>query len=191
MPRRKKVVILLGSPRRKGNSATLAAKAALGAKAAGADVTTHYLHGLTIKPCNACEACHKPGATGCVIPDDMRTVYPDLQKADAILFASPVYWFSVSAQMKLAFDRCYALLDAEKGTHFFKGKKIGVILTYGAPDVFSSGGVNALRMFQDAFQFIGAKIIGMVHGTAWAAGDVKKNRALLKEARDLGKSLAT
>lgn len=189
MAAKKKVLILLGSPRKKGNSALLAAQAARGAKAAGADVETIYLQGLDIRACSACDACQRKPGSGCVIRDDMQALYPKLTQADALLLATPVYWFTMSAQMKLWLDRCYALI-APSG-HAFAGKKIGLALTYGAPDVFSSGGVNALRAFQDAFNFIGAKIVGMVHGTAWKAGDVKKNRALLKEARDLGKALAS
>jgi len=189
MAAKKKVLILLGSPRKKGNSTLLAAEAAKGAKAAGADVETVYLQGLDIKACTGCNACQKKNAKGCVIHDGMRDLYPRLEAADALLLATPVYWFTMSAQMKLWLDRCYAL--ATPSGHAFAGKKVGVVMAYGAPDVFSSGGVNALRTFQDAFTFIGAKIVGMVYGTAWEAGDVKKNRALLKEARELGKALAT
>ena len=65
MAAKKKVLILLGSPRKKGNSALLAAEAAKGAKAAGATVETVYLQGLDIKACTACDACQrKPGKTG-------------------------------------------------------------------------------------------------------------------------------
>jgi len=187
--KKKKVIILLGSPRKKGNSALLAAEAARGARAAGATAKTIYLHGLDIRPCTACNACQKKNAKGCVIADDMRELYPKLQAADALLLATPVYWFTMSAQMKLWLDRCYALITPEG--HALSGKKIGIVLTYGAPDVFSSGGVNALRTFQDAFNFVGAKIVGMLYASAWQAGEVKKNRALLKQARDLGKSLAS
>jgi len=189
MATKKKVLILLGSPRKKGNSALLAAEAAKGAKAAGADVESVYLQGLDIKACTACNACQKKPGKGCVIRDDMRGLYPKLQRADALVFATPVYWANMSAQTKLMMDRCYALVTPSG--HAFAGKKVGIIMTYGAPDVFSSGGVNALRTFQDSFGFVGAKIAGMVYGTAWQAGDVKKNRALLKEARELGKALAT
>ncbi len=185
----RRVLILLGSPRKKGNSTLLAAEAAKGAKGAGADVETIYLQGLDIKACTACDACQKKPGSGCVLRDDMQALYPKLKQADALLLASPVYWANMSAQMKTFMDRCYALATP-KG-HAFTGKKAGIILTYGAPDVFSSGGVNALRTFQDAFNFINVKIAGMVYGMAWKAGDVKKNPALLKDARELGKALAT
>jgi multimeric flavodoxin WrbA len=184
----RKVVIVLGSPRKKGNSAILAAQVAAGAKAAGAEVESFYLHGMDIEPCSACEGCHKGKGRRCVIKDDMQLLYPKLRAADALVIASPVYWFTVSAQTKLFMDRCYALGQPEG--HGLKGKRIGIVLTYADADPFSSGAVNALRMFQDGFRYIGADIVGMVYGTAWEAGEIKANRALLKEARELGKALA-
>jgi multimeric flavodoxin WrbA len=185
----KKVLIILGSPRRKGNSALLAAEAAKAARAAGASVESVYLQGLSIRPCTACDSCQRKLGKGCVIKDDMQALYPKLKVADALLLATPIYWANMSAQMKTFLDRCYALATP-KG-HALTGKKAGIILTYGAPDVFSAGGVNALRCFQDCFGFIDAKLVGTVYGTAWKAGEVKKNRPLLKEAADLGKSLAS
>jgi len=184
----KKVVVLLGSPRKSGNSAALAQAIAEGAQAAGAEVESFYLHGMTIKPCTACEGCHQPESSGCVIQDDMQKVYPVLVAADALVFASPIYWFTMSAQLKLAVDRCYALIGA-KG-HAFKGKRIGLAFSYGAPDPFDSGCVNAIRAFQDAFRFIEAPIVGMVYGSGGAPGEIRKNTALLDEAADLGKKLA-
>jgi multimeric flavodoxin WrbA len=189
VPEKKKLLILLGSPRKRGNSTLLAAEAAKAAKAAGASVETVFLQGLSIKACTACDACQRKPGSGCVLRDDMQKLYPKLKAADALLLASPIYWANMSAQMKTFMDRCYALATP-KG-HAFTGKKAGIILTYGAPDVFSSGGVNALRCFQDAFGFVDVKIIGTVYGTAWKAGDVKKNRALLKEAAELGAKLAS
>lgn len=160
----KKVVVLLGSPRKGGNSAALAERIAEGARAAGATVETFYLHGMTLKPCTACEGCHQPESTGCVIEDDMQKIYPKMAAADALVFASPIYWFTMSAQLKVAVDRCYALIG-EKG-HALKGKRIGLAFAYGAPDPFDSGCVNAIRAFQDAFRFIEAEIVGMVYGSA-------------------------
>ncbi|MCE5263243.1 MAG: flavodoxin family protein, partial [Deltaproteobacteria bacterium] len=83
-----KVLVLLGSPRRKGNSAVLAEQIAAGAKAAGAVVETLYLHGLSIAPCKACFACQRPKSKGCSIDDDMQPVYRKMLEADAWVLAS-------------------------------------------------------------------------------------------------------
>lgn len=185
---KKKILVLLGSPRRKGNSAILAEKIAAGAKAAGAAVETLYLHGLSITPCKACMACQKPGSKGCSIDDDMQPIYRKMLEADAWVLASPVYWFTMSAQLKLWMDRCFALPAYAKDP--FAGKRIALALAYGGEDPFDSGCVNALRTFQDAYRYAGAEIAGMVYGSAMEAGDIKANRALMKEARELGRTLA-
>ncbi len=185
---KKKILVLLGSPRRKGNSAILAEKIAAGAKAAGAAVETLYLHGLSIAPCKACMACQKPGSKGCSIDDDMQPIYRKMLEADAWVLASPVYWFTMSAQLKLWMDRCFALPAYAKDP--FAGKRIALALAYGGEDPFDSGCVNALRTFQDAYRYAGAEIAGMVYGSAMEAGDIKANRALMKEARELGRTLA-
>ena len=180
----RKVLILLGSPRREGNSATVAAEVAAGAEAAGAEVETVYLHGMDIGPCNGCGACHDNGGR-CVQDDDMQCLYPKVRGADALVLASPVYFFSLSAQTKLFMDRCYALL----GDDALRGKRVGIVLTYGAPDIFSSGGVNALRTCQDAYTFVGARIVGMIYGSGGDPGDIAKNAALLESADQLGRRL--
>jgi len=185
----KKVVILMGSPRRKGNTAALTERIARAAADQGAQVDTYYLHGMKIAPCSACEACHQPASKGCVIQDDMQRLYPELRAADAIVLASPIYWFTMSAQLKAALDRCYALLDAA-GNHEFKGKRIGLAFAYGGEAPLDSGCVNAVRALQDAFRFIGADIVGMVYGSGAKEGDIRANSKAMDEAAELGRKLA-
>ena len=80
----KRILIVKGSPRERGNSAILADKVAEGAKAAGAYVESYYLHGLDISPCDACDACRTEPYGGCVVSDDMQLLYPRILDADAI-----------------------------------------------------------------------------------------------------------
>jgi multimeric flavodoxin WrbA len=184
----KKILVLMGSPRKKGNSAVLAARLAEGAEAGGAEVETLYLAGMDINPCIACEDCHREGADGCIVKDDMQAVYVKLADADSIVFASPVYWFSVSAQMKTAIDRIYAVGVGD--ANILKGKGMGVILTYADSDPYTSGAVNALRMFQDISGYLGTRIVGTVYGTAYEAGEIEGNRPVMEEAYELGGKLA-
>jgi multimeric flavodoxin WrbA len=186
---RKKIMIAVGSPRKKGNSSILAKQVAAGAKAHGAAVKTFYLHEMKIKPCSACDACRRKGQVDCILNDDMRKLYPQLRKADAIVVASPIYWFTLSAQTKLFMDRWYALGGA-KGYADLAGKRFGLILTYADADPFVSGAVNALRTFQDALNFIGAKIVGLVYGSACKAGEIRRHKGLMQEAYELGEKLA-
>jgi multimeric flavodoxin WrbA len=183
----KKVLVLMASPRARGNSTILAEEAVKGAKDAGATVEAYRLAKMDIGPCLACEGCRKPGADGCVRKDDIRVLHAKLRDAAALLIASPVYWFTMSAQIKMFMDRLYAF--GAEGYKPLKGKRIGVILTYGDADPFSSGAVNALRSFQDAFAYVGAPIKGMVYGTADKPGEVRANERLMKEAYALGRKL--
>jgi multimeric flavodoxin WrbA len=185
----KKILVLLGSPRRKGNSAILADQITKGAKAAKAKVETIYLHGKTIAPCKACFACQKKNSKGCSIKDDMQDIYLKLIEADAWVIASPVYWFNMSAQTKIFMDRCFALPAYQSDP--FKDKRIAIAMTYGDENPFSSGFVNALRTFQDAFRYTESNIVGMVYGSAMDAGQIQSNKKVMKEALNLGKKLAS
>jgi multimeric flavodoxin WrbA len=185
----KKVLVILGSPRRRGNSSTLAARISRGAKSAGAEVETLFLQNLKISPCRACDTCQKHDSKGCAIKDDMQKIYPKLIRADAWVIASPVYWFTMSAQTKIFMDRCLALPAYAKNP--FAGKRIAIAMSYGDADPFKSGCVNALRAFQDAFRYTGSKIVGMVYGSAMEAGEIAHNKALMREAEELGKRLVS
>jgi len=188
-----KVLIVKGSPRARGNSASLAEQVAAGARAAGAQVEDVYLHGLDIRACDGCDFCQGTADMGCAIEDDMQMLYPKIREADAIVYASPIYWFTVSAQLKLFMDRCYALGGGSDyvASHALAGKRIGIVLTYGGDDPFDSGAVNAIRTFQDVFNYIPAEIVGMVYGYASDAGEVRDNADLMGRAFGLGEELAS
>lgn len=185
----KQVLVLLGSPRKKGNSTVLAKEIIRGAESTGAKVETVYLNGLTIRPCQGCYACKKKGSSGCAVDDDMQSIYPKLIASDAWVIASPVYWFSMSAQTKIFMDRCFALFnDFQEKSPFYK-KRIAIAMSYGDSDPFTSGCVNALRSFQDAYTYVGAKIVGMVYGSAEDPGAIAADTELMKQAGELGKKL--
>ena len=183
-----KVLILLASPRKKGNSAALAEEIAAGAESKGAAVESLFLHGMKIAPCQSCYACQKKGSKGCAIDDDMQAIYPKLIEAHAWVIASPVFWFTMSAQAKLFMDRCFALPCY--GADAFSKKRIGIAMSYGDMDPFASGCVNALRTFQDTFRYVGSDIVGMVYGSAMEAGEIRSNEPVMKQARELGEKLA-
>jgi len=179
----------LGSPRRKGNSAILADQIGQGAKTAEAGVETIYLQGRKIAPCKACYACQKKNSKGCSIKDDMQEIYLKLIEADAWVIASPIYWFTMSAQTKIFMDRCFALGAYQRDP--FKDKRIAIAMAYGDKDPVASGCVNAVRSFQDSFAYTGSKIVGMVYGSALDAGHIRRNEEVMQEAFDLGKKLVS
>jgi multimeric flavodoxin WrbA len=183
----KNILILNSSPREKGNSAILANQVASGAKEVGAKVESISLHGLDIRPCDACDQCRDTNM--CVLQDDMNSIYPKLVAADAIVLASPIYWFTYSAQLKLCIDRWYAF----QGNHWkdVSHKQFGIILTYGDTDLYRSGAINAIHTYETMCRFLESKIVGIVHGSVNDVGDVEKRPELLQQANDLGKLLAT
>ena len=182
-----KVLVILGSPRKKGNTAILAEQIAKGAHSGRATVETIYLHGKNIAPCKACMSCQKKGSKGCSIRDDMQEIYRKLIETDAWVIASPVYWFTMSAQTKIFMDRCFALPAYQSDP--FRGKRIATAMTYGDVDPFTSGCVNALRTFQDAYGYTESPIVGMGYGSAMNVGWIRSNTRVMREAFDLGKKL--
>lgn len=187
--RSKRVLVLLGSPRKKGNSTILARQITKGAESMGAKVETIYLNGMDISPCQGCYYCQQEKRPGCAVDDDMQSVYPKLLESDAWVIASPVYWFSMSAQTKIFMDRCFAMFrDTPEQSPFFN-KRIAIAMSYGDSDAFNSGCVNALRSFQDAYNYVGARIVGMVYGSAEKPGEIMSNQGLMQQAEELGKKL--
>src|SRR5512135_3026468 len=134
----KQVIVVSASPRKNGNCAVLAEQAAAGARAGGAKVEMIYLHGLTIEPCNACDACQGAIEADCIIDDDLTALLPRVRQADALLIASPVYWFTFAAQTKLFIDRVFYALNGPQG-NALKGKPLGLLMVYGDTDPFTSG----------------------------------------------------
>ena len=182
------VLILNGSPRKLGNSAALAEQIAAGARSVGAQVEAHFLQDITIQPCNACDACQETPENGCIIEDDMQMLYPKLRNARVIVVATPIYWFTMSAQAKLCIDRWYAL-EGTNGSAL-AGKRFAFALAYGDTDPYTSGAINAIRTFQDMCRYLKADLVGFVYGSAMDAGEIKKNEELIQNAFRLGQKLA-
>ncbi len=185
----KRILVLKGSPREKGNSSLLADQLVEGARVSGAEVEVFILQNMNIRACNACDSCQESPENGCILEDDMQTLYPKLRQADAIAIATPVYWFTMSAQTKLFIDRWYAL-ESPQG-NALKGKTFGIILTYGDTDPVTSGAINAIRSFEDMFRYLKADIAGFVYGSANQAGEIRNQTDLMERAYKLGQKLAS
>ena len=183
-----KLLILKGSPREKGNSATLAAQVAAGAAQAGWQVESVNLQDMDIRACDGCDLCKETGEY-CAIEDDMQGLYPRLLAADALALASPIYWFTFSAQLKLCIDRWYGLWNVQPDA--FRNKRIGIVLTYGDTDLYTSGAINAIHTLESMFRFLHAPIVGMVYGSVMDPGDAEKQPELMRAAYELGQKIAS
>jgi multimeric flavodoxin WrbA len=182
------ILIVNGSPRAQGNTAYLASVAAQALTEAGRASTTVRLAGLSIAPCSGCDACRSGKARYCAIDDDMAGLYDKVAACEAILFASPVYWFSYTAQLKAFVDRLYGLWNWNHD--FLKDKKAAAILVYGDDDLYASGGINAVSSFEHMLRFLGARSVGFAYGTANDPGDAAANEGLVARTKALALKLA-
>jgi hypothetical protein len=105
----KNIVVLSGSPRKDGNTARLVDAFIEGATSAGKETLLFRVAGLNIGGCRGCQYCFKNQGV-CIQKDDMQPILDALRQADALVLASPVYYFGVTAQIKLAIDRFFALI---------------------------------------------------------------------------------
>jgi len=103
---------IIGSPKKNGNVDQLVSQILKGAKSRGAKTHKIYLNDLSIKPCQSCGV--DPYPKYCLFDDDMKEVYDALQSYDAMVLGSPVYFDTVSAQVKLMIDRCNCLMPYVK-----------------------------------------------------------------------------
>lgn len=135
--RKMKIIGLIASPRKEGNTAWIVNKILEGAKEQGAETQPWYLSDLDIKPCRGCWACHK-GDQGCVIKDDMQKLNDAIDHADAIVFGSPVYMMQMSAQAKIFVDRMFARFSPRYSPYFKEEsaaqKKLVLTFNQGNPD---------------------------------------------------------
>ena len=114
----KKIIILNGSPRKKGNTAALTAEFTKGAKEAGNEVTEFFLGEMNIHGCIGCFGGGKNPESPCVQKDDMDKIYPVYKEADIVVLATPLYYWTISGQLKAAFDRLFAVAECDPKTSF-------------------------------------------------------------------------
>lgn len=182
------ILILTSSHRKNGNSNILAQEVNKGASKKGHSTTTVDLSRLTINGCRDCGSCEAPKYNGCIIKDDMVSIYPQLIAADTIILASPIYWCNINGQLKQCIDRWKGIAP-DRQHNPFQGKKIGAVFSYGDTDVLTSGCVNAIKSLQDLCEYAQAEWLGAVYGTAFKAGEVLNNKELLQQAEQFGNSL--
>ena len=102
-----KILVITGSPRKNGNSNTLAEHFIKGAKEAGHEVVRFDAAFKKVHPCIACNRCGMNGQ--CVFKDDFEFIRKHIADADLVAFATPMYYFGISAQIKTVIDRFYAI----------------------------------------------------------------------------------
>ena len=175
------IVVLSGSPRSNGNTARLAAAFVEGAEAAGKKVTVFPVADMRIAGCRACNTCFN-GEGVCVQKDDAQTILDALREADAYVLASPIYFFSLTAQIRLAIDRTYALLRAG-----MPATKSALLLTCGADTPSAADG--AVATYKGMCAHSGRVDAGIIIASGLHEPGEIEGRPELDQARALGRDI--
>ena len=192
-----KVLGIVCSPRIGGNTEILVNEALASAKASGAEVELITLAQKNISFCDGCLVCEKTAK--CKIKDDMKEIYSKLLEADGIIFGTPVYFWSVSAQAKALIDRTYAF----KMRRGLRNKVVGTVVV-----ARRSGATQAINVFHSFFaiqrMILAAGVAahpsdeeiarsdrgGVAIAYVGETGDVRKDERGMVEARNVGKAVA-
>ncbi len=185
------LLVLLGSPRRTGNSALLAEAVAESAEASGARVKVRFLADYIdgfLRDCRDCR--HADGS--CSIDDGYRDLFlDDFLPADGVIFASPVYWYGVSAQLKAFLDRSFCYYAAsypasEDVIRAMTGKQLGLVLA--SEESYPGVIQGPVHQFQEYARYTHSRLVGIIHGVGNSRGEIARDPGNpLKAAQDLGR----
>ena len=177
----KKVLVLSASPRKGGNSDLLCDQFMRGAKEAGNQVEKIFLRDKKINYCIGCGACQGNGGK-CVQKDDMAEVLDKMVAADVIVMATPVYFYTMNAQMKTLIDRTCARYTEIRNKDFY--------FIVAAADSSKRAMERTLEGFRAFTSCLSrAKEKGIVYGTgAWKKGDIKGSKAMT-QAYEMGEKV--
>lgn len=177
-----KIVVLKGSPRKGRNTDKLADAFIESARAAGNEVEEFSAAGKKIGGCIGCYACMQNGGE-CVQKDDMRPIYDALLTADSIVFASPIYYFSYTAQMKAMIDRLFAPMLGKK----LNVKSAALLLTFGGEHA-DEDAPGALAEYDALVKYTGWENKGIVYAASADDAPIEDHPAM-EQARALGASM--
>ena len=178
----KNILILMGSPRKNGNTSILCDEFKRGAEEAGHNVEKINVAGMKINGCLGCNGCQRNGGT-CVQKDDMTDIYGKILAADVVVLASPIYYYTWTAQLKAVIDRTYAMLGTMHNKEFY------MISTCMSPnEAYCGVMIDSFRTYLGCYDETiteGGYVFGFGTG---APGDVKTTDAMQK-AYEMGKAL--
>ena len=169
-----KIAIFNGSPR-KANTSAMVQAFMEGAKAAGHDVEEYQVGKMKIAGCLGCEYCHTKGAGTCIQKDDLDKIMPAYKEADMIVFASPIYYFGMTAQMEAAIQRVYCIGKPAKAT------KAALLLSSGSPGVYDA----SIAQIKAYMSYVKMELVGVIT----ANGAENSSEAKLNEVREFAKAL--
>ena len=179
-----KVIGIVGSPRKNGNTNTLVQQVLEGVVETGAETRIFLLNEMKYSGCQACDYCKSHEK--CKLEDDLAEIFEELAEADGVIFGAPIYFGQFSGQMKIFLDRCYSLINSDHSTRLQCGKKAIIVVAQGIPDPAA---------YKEVYEEFGGQIsrfMGMdVKDTLVAAGyhtqgDVNHDVELIQKAKTVG-----
>jgi multimeric flavodoxin WrbA len=185
MKTKTRVLGVIGSPRRNGNTHILVSRFLEGAQAEGADVDTVFLGDLEINECDGCQVCWR--GQPCSKKDDMLSLYPRLIDSDIIVFGTPVYWYGPTALMKGFIDRL-VYFNCPENRPGIRGKSAVIIVPFEEETPETARLV--VEFFEKSLAYLEIKLAGrlIVPGVG-AKGDILKLPQRLEESYKLGQQL--
>jgi multimeric flavodoxin WrbA len=188
-----RLLVLSSSPRRDGNSWLLAEAAAEGARAAGHTAQLVHLDDHLRHFLRDCRQC-RDASGRCTIDDGYETLLrEEVVPADAIVFATPVYWYGVSGQLKTFFDRMFCFIAASEpdADQFVDGlirKRLALVLS--SEETYPSAALGLIQEIQEYARYMHSDFVGVVRGIGNKRGDVLRDPSdPLGAARELGRTL--
>lgn len=187
-----KVLCILGSPRKHGNSAAISSHLLNKLEEKGANVTSFALNELNFKGCQGCGAC-KTKAEECVLRDDLTNVLKELKDSDVVVMSSPVYCYETTAATRAFIERAYSFFVPDFITNPVKsrlkpGKKLVFILTQGNPNekafadiVSKHEGFFKMHGFEDTYLIRACGVLGI--------SDIKNRPDIFKQAEEIAEKL--
>ncbi len=175
-----KILVITGSPRKNGNSNTLADNFIKGAEESGHSVVRFD---AALKNVHSCIACNKCGMSAeCVFKDDFELVKANITDADCVVFATPMYYFGISSQLKAVIDRFYGINE-----QIHVSKKAVLLMAYADPSEAESQPI--IGHYEALLRYLGWTDAGKVIAPGvWTAGDVN-HTAYVEKAYELGKNI--
>ncbi len=185
----RKILALVASPRKGGNTDTLTLSLLKSANEKGAITEVVYLVDKEIKPCKQCEYCHQDISNKCNITDDFNMIAEKMIHADIVVFATPIWWSSMHSLLKLLMDRCYSLVDKNWDNFKLQGKGFVIIACQAQKNLnlYVNPLVKEFEVYQDWLKF---KVIGSLVASASGKGEVASNEEIMDKAVILGETLA-
>jgi multimeric flavodoxin WrbA len=182
----KKVLGIVGSPRKKGNTHLLVSKILEGAQDMGAETDILFLNDLSIRECDGCNICwnDKP----CSKNDDMNAVYPKIAASDVLIFGTPVYWYGPTALMKCFIDR-FVYFNCPVNREKIKGKSAVLAIPFEEENPETAALVTAF--FEKSLAYLEVNLLGSVIVPGMGRrGQILERPERLVEAYELGKRSA-